>query len=159
MMKAMKRIGIVFSLLLLLGFVSVSCKENTTDDPVDSIYGEYTFSHADDAFDGLEEDDFHFLCDDAVVTIAKDKEHGTSLKINCPGEGFSHCFYGSLFEEENDSIIYLSDCGDGKNPPNCWDLMANVWGEDGNIRLIGSLVFTSGMGGTSYTCYFDVVKN
>jgi hypothetical protein len=158
-MNAMKRISVVFGLLLLLGFVSVSCKENTTDDPIDSIYGEYTFSHASDAFDGLDEDDFHFLCYDAVVNIASDEEHESSLKINCPGEGFSHCFHGSLFENENDSIIYLSDCGDGKNPPNCWDLMANVRREDGKVRLIGSFVFTSGMDGHSFTCYFDVKKD
>ena len=156
----MKKLGIV-CLLFLMGFLSVSCKEHKEepDNPVSDIYGQYTFSHADDAFYGVEEDDFHLLCDDAVVTIAKDEEHEASLKINCSEAGFSHCFHGSLFEEGNDSIISMSDCGDCKNPPNCWDLLANVSREDGKIRLIGCFVFTSGMDGHSFTCYFDVIKN
>ena len=53
----------------------------------------------------------------------------------------------------------MSDCGDSKSPPNCWDLTASVYREDGKIRLIGSFVFTSGMDGNSFTCYFDVLKN
>lgn len=162
----MKKLSLI-CLLLLLGLVSVSCKEHNEDpvnpvDPVNlvsDIYGQYTFSHAADAFDGLVEDAFHFLCEDAVIDIASDEEHESSLKIDCPEERFSHCFQGPLFENGNDSIIYLSDCGDGKNPPNCWDLTANVYREDGKIRLIGSLVFTSGMDGHSFTCYFDVLKN
>ena len=153
----MKKLSLI-CLLLLLGLVSVSCKEQK-EDPVSDIYGQYTFSQAADAFDGLVEDDFHFLCYDAVINIASDEEHESSLKIDCPEERFSHCFQGPLFENGNDSIICLSDCGDGKNPPNCWDLTASVQREDGKIRLIGCFVFTSGMSGTSFTCYFDVLKN
>lgn len=147
----------IISLLLLMGFLSVSCKEQK--DSLSDIYGQYTFSHAADAFYGVVEDDFHLLCDDAVVTIAKDEEHGSSMKINCSEAGFTHCFHGSLFREGNDSIISMSDCGEGKYPPNCWDVLVKVMREDGKVRLIGCLIFTSGTGGTSYSCNFDVIKN
>ena len=154
----MKKLSII-SLLLLLGFILGSCNKDKAGYTVKELAGKYTFSNAADAFDGLVEDDFHFICDDAVVTIAEDKKHGTSLKIDCPEERFSHCFYGPLFENGNDSIIYMSDCGDCKNPPNCYDLTAYVGREDGKIRLIGCFVSTSGMDGISFKCYFDVLKN
>ena len=78
----MKKLSLI-GLLLLLGLVSVSCREQK-EDPVSDIYGQYTFSQAADAFDGLEEDDFHFLCYDAVINITSDEEHESSLKIDCP---------------------------------------------------------------------------
>ena len=67
----MKRISII-SLLLFLGFATVSCNKEKKGYTIDDIVGEYIFSNAADTFDGLEADENTFLCYDAVITITRD---------------------------------------------------------------------------------------
>jgi hypothetical protein len=162
-----KRISII-SLLLFLGFATVSCNKEKKGYTIDDIVGEYTFSNAADAFDGLEADEDTFLCYDAVITITRDGENSVEFRLSCPNEGLNGDpnndghnarFNGAPFQNENDSVISMSyDYGYDKYPPTESTVTAKVSKMDGKIRLQGHHYFYSGPSGNSYFWYFDVVK-
>ena len=163
----MKRISII-SLLLFLGFATVSCNKEKKGYTIDDIVGEYIFSNAADAFDGLEADEDTFLCYDAVITITRDGKNSVEFSLLCPNEdlpwaptdeGHKARFNGPPFQNENDSVIRMSyDYGYGKYPPSESTVTAKVSKMDGKIRLQGRHYFYSGSSGNSYFWYFDVVK-
>ena len=163
----MKRLSII-SLLLFLGFATVSCNKEKKGYTIDDIVGEYIFSNAADAFDGLEADENTFICYDAVITIARDGENSVDFWLSCPNEdipwaptneGHKARFNGAPFQNENDSVISMSyDYGYGKYPPNESMVIANVSKMDGKIRLQGYHYFYSGSSALSYFYYFDVLK-
>ena len=150
----------VICLLILLGFVAVSCnKEKKKGYTIDDIVGEYVFSNAADAFDGLEVDAYTYLCDDAVITITSDGKNSVDFRLSCSNEEHSAHFNGAPFQNENDSVIRMSyDYGYSKYPPNESTVVANVSKMDGKIRLQGHHYFYSGLSGLSYFYYFDVLK-
>ena len=163
----MKRISII-SLLLFLGFATVSCNKEKKGYTIDDIVGKYTFSNAADAFEGLEADEYTYLCDDAVITITRDGKNSVEFSLLCPNEdlpwaptneGHKARFNGAPFQNENDSVIRMSyDYGYGKYPPNESTVTAKVSKMDGKIRLQGNHYFRSGSSGKSYLYYFDVLK-
>ena len=163
----MKKLS-VLSLVLFLGFVTVSCNKEKKGYTIDDIVGEYTFSNAADAFDGLEADEDIFLCYDAVITITRDGENSVEFSLLCPNEdlpwaptneGHKARFNGAPFQNENDSVIRMSyDYGYGKYPPSESTVTAKVSKMDGKIRLQGCHYFYSGSLGDSYCWYFDVGK-
>ena len=163
----MKKSGIA-CLLLFLGFAIVSCNKEKKGYTIDDIVGEYIFSDAADAFDGLEADEYTYLCDDAVITIARDGENSVDFWLSCPNEDIPWAptneehnahFNGAPFSNENDSIIRMSyDYGYDKYPPSESTVTAQVSKMDGKIRLQGHHYFYSGTSGNVYIWYFDVVK-
>lgn len=154
----MKKTSLI-GLLLFLGLVMVSCNKEKKGYTIDDIVGEYTFSNAADAFEGLEADDFIYLCDDAVVTITRDGKNSVEFRLSCPNEEHNARFNGTPFQNENDSVIMMSyDYGSGKYPPNESKVTAKVSKMDGKIRLQGHHYFYSGSSGLSYLYYFDVLK-
>ena len=137
----------------------VSCNKEKKGYTINDIVGEYTFSNAADAFEGLEADEFTYLCDDAVITITKDGKNSVDFRLSCPNEGYNVHFNGAPFQNENDSVIRMSyDYGYGKYPPSESTVTAKVSKMDGKIRLQGRHYFYSGSSGNSYFWYFDVVK-
>jgi hypothetical protein len=153
----MKKLNIV-SLFLLLGFVLGSCNKYQTGYTINDIVGEYTFSNAADAFEGLVADDYNYLCDDAVITITSVGKNAVEFKLSCPNEEHNARFNGAPFQNENDSVIRMS-YDYGKYPPNESEVTAKVSKMDGKIRLQGHHYFFSGSSGLSYCYYFDVLKN
>ena len=158
----MKKLSII-GLLFLLGFVTVSCNKEKKGYTIDDIVGEYTFSNAADAFEGLEADEdtdvFTYLCEDAVITITRDGKNSVNFKLSCPNEEHTAHFNGAPFQNENDSVIRMSyDYGYSKYPPNESKVIANVSKMDGKIRLQGHHYFYSGSSSLSYFYYFDVIK-
>lgn len=154
----MKKICLI-GLLVFLGFVTVSCNKEKKGYTIKDIVGEYTFSNAADAFDGLEADEYTYLCDDAVITITSDGKNSVDFRLSCPNEEHSAHFNGAPFQNENDSVIRMSyDYGYGKYPPNESTVIANISKMDGKIRLQGHHYFYSGSSGWSYSYYFDVLK-
>ena len=154
----MKKLSII-SLLLLLCFVLGSCNKNKTGYTINDIAGEYTFSNAADAFEGLEADAYTYLCDDALITITRDGKNSVDFRLSCPNEEHNAHFNGAPFQNENDSVIRMSyDYGYGKYPPNESTVIANVSKMDGKIRLQGYHYFYSGLSALSYFYYFDVLK-
>ena len=154
----MKKLSII-SLLLLLGFVLGSCNKDKTGYTINDIVGEYTFSNAADAFEGLEADAYTYLCDDAVITITKDGRNAVDFKLSCPNEEYNAHFNGAPFQNENDSVIRMSDdYGYGKYPPNESKVIANVSKMNGKIRLQGYHYVFSGTSDHSRFYYFDVLK-
>ena len=154
----MKKTSLI-GLLLFLGLITVSCNKEKKGYTVDDIVGEYTFSNAADAFEGLEADDFIYLCDDAVVTITRDGKNSVEFRLSCPDEEHNARFNGTPFQNENDSVIMMSyDYGNGKYPPNESKVTAKVSKMDGKIRLQGYHYFYSGSSSLSYVYYFDVIK-
>ena len=149
----------IIGLLSLLCLLSVSCKKDKQDNRIDDIVGQYTFSNAANAFEGLEADAYTYLCDDAVITITRDGKNAVDFKLSCPNEEHNAHFNGAPFQNENDSVIRMSyDYGYGKYPPNESKVIANVSKMDGKIRLQGFHYFYSGSSGLSYFYYFDVLK-
>ena len=154
----MKKICLI-GLLVFLGFVTVSCNKEKKSYTIKDIVGEYTFSNAADAFDGLEADEYTYLCYDAVITITSDGKNSVDFRLSCPNEEHSAHFNGAPFQNENDSVIRMSyDYGYGKYPPNESTVIANISKMDGKIRLQGHHYFYSGSSGWSYSYYFDVLK-
>ena len=154
----MKKSGIA-CLLLFLGIVMVSCNKEKKGYTIDDIVGKYTFSNAADAFDGLEADEYTYLCDDAVITITSDGKNAVEFRLSCPNEEHNARFNGAPFQNENDSIIRMSyDYGYDKYPPSESTVTAQVSKMDGKIRLQGHHYFYSGTSGNVYIWYFDVVK-
>ena len=154
----MKKICLI-GFLVFLGFVTVSCNKEKKSYTIKDIVGEYTFSNAADAFDGLEADEYTYLCDDAVITITRDGKNSVDFRLSCPNEEHSAHFNGAPFQNENDSVIRMSyDYGYGKYPPNESTVIANISKMDGKIRLQGHHYFYSGSSGWSYSYYFDVLK-
>lgn len=159
-MKKVAKITSIISLLLFVGFMTVSCNKETKVYTIDDIVGEYTFSNAADAFEGLEAEDFIYLCDDAVVTITRDGKNSVEFRLSCPNEEHNARFNGAPFQNENDSVIRMSyDYGYGKYPPNESKVTAKVSKMDGKIRLQGYHYFYSGSSSLSFVYYFDVLKN
>ena len=161
----MKKSGIA-CLLLFLGIVMVSCNKEKKGYTIDDIVGEYIFSNAADAFDGLKADENTFLCYDAVITITRDGKNSVEFSLLCPNEdlpwaptneGHKARFNGAPFQNENDSVIRMS-YDYGKYPPNESKVTAKVSKMDGKIRLQGHHYFYSGSSGMSYFYYFDVLK-
>ena len=154
----MKKICLI-GLLVFLGFITVSCNKEKKSYTIKDIVGEYTFSNAADAFDGLEADEYTYLCYDAVITITSDGKNSVDFRLSCPNEEHSAHFNGAPFQNENDSVIRMSyDYGYGKYPPNESTVIANISKMDGKIRLQGHHYFYSGSSGWSYSYYFDVLK-
>ena len=158
-MKKVAKITSIISLLLFVGFMTVSCNKETKGYTIDDIVGEYTFSNAAEAFEGLEADAYTYLCNDAEITITKDGRNAVDFKLSCPSEENNAYFNGAPFQNENDSVIMMSyDYGYGKYPPNESKVIANVSKMDGKIRLQGYHYFYSGSSALSYFYYFDVLK-
>ena len=159
-MKKVAKITSIISLLLFVGFMTVSCNKETKGYTIDDIVGEYTFSNAADAFEGLEADAYTYLCNDAEITITKDGRNAVDFKLSCPSEENNAFFNGAPFQNENDSVIMMSyDYGYGKYPPNESKVTAKVSKMDGKIRLQGYHYFYSGSSSLSFVYYFDVLKN
>ena len=152
----MKKSGIA-CLLLFLGIVMVSCNKEKKGYTIDDIVGKYTFSNAADAFDGLEADEYTYLCDDAVITITSDGKNAVEFRLSCPNEEHNARFNGAPFQNENDSVIRMS-YDYGKYPPNESKVTAKVSKMDGKIRFQGHHYFYSGSSVMSYFYYFDVLK-
>ena len=79
----MKKSGIA-CLLLFLGIVMVSCNKEKKGYTIDDIVGEYIFSNAADAFDGLEADENAFLCYEQSLPLPVMRRIPWSLVSHAP---------------------------------------------------------------------------
>jgi len=132
-------------LLLLLGILLVSCEKDSTKEwekyygySLDEIKGSYTYSNISGAFDGLTENNFCHLCDDAEVGISSymDSESSIEFKINCPKAGLNKSFTGRPVLNENGFLVLMSIPSTAEYPD--YELTVYVYrNAKGEIRLHG----------------------
>lgn len=180
MNNIMKHIKLL-ALLCVLGMVFASCEKNQKSEwsnfygyTNSDIIGDYGFSNASDAFDGVEGAG-RYACPDAEISIAAYTTNTVEFKINCPSKVFSRAFTGKPMHLADDVMLQLSSgykpAGEGKLK--AYNVSGHVLKNDKQqIRIQGFasvntyiITFTpEGIpndtvadDGTYY--YFDVIKN
>ena len=145
------------SVLLVLGFLFVSCEKESQEKEWKKHYGytnaeiigSYSFSNVADAFDGLSESIYCHVCNDAKITISADTEHTIKFTINSAKAELNASLKGNPALNDDDFKITLID-----SP---YELTGYVYtNAAGQIRLHG-FVRTHNPNVVNY--YFDVIKN
>ena len=171
----MKKTCFVF--LLMLGFVLISCQDNTVkewqqfyDFTLDDIKGTYHYSNLSSAFDGLTENDFCHICEDAQVSVSSYLGSASSIefKVNCQREAFNKAFTGHPVMSDDSPLLKMT------NPTALYpeyELTAYVYrNARGDIRLHGNarhvfyeIVYEDGVPvhriKYAINYYFDVIKD
>lgn len=150
-MKSIK----ILSVLFLLSFFFVSCEEEQNSEwerhygyANAEIIGSYSYSHISDAFDGLTENVYCHICDDAVITISADSENAIKFDMRSVEGALNVSLVGPAAMNESDLVSFT----DG-----AYELLAYVKiNASGQIRLHGH-VKSNNPSLVNY--YFDVIKN
>ena len=139
----MKRIEFL-SLLFMLTFLFVSCEKqqqkkewnNYYGYNIEEITGAYTFSQVADAFDGLTENVYCHICEDARINITASSGSTIEFKVNCPSDDFNRTFEGRPCVTDDDFLINMT--APSGNPYPSYKLTVYVYKNDqGDIRLHG----------------------
>ena len=133
------------ALLLMGGAMMVACQKDGAKEwekyygySLDDIKGTYDFSYVSSAFDGLTENDYCHICEDAEITVVSylDSESSISFKVNCPSATFIKTFTGRPVMAEEGSLIKMASPTTTAYPD--YELTAYVYKNDkGGIRLHG----------------------
>ena len=166
------------SFLLILGLLSVSCEKQSQENEWskhygytnEEIIGSYAFSNLAGAFDGLTENAYCHICEDAKIDIVAKSENIIEFKVNCPSDEFVRTFEGRPRLTEDDFLINMTIPSGGLHPD--YELTVYVYNNDqGDVRLHGFArhityeTHTGSDGTTAYNIksvvnyYFDVIKN
>jgi hypothetical protein len=164
------------SVLLVLGLLFVSCEKQSQEKewnkyygyPNEEIVGTYAFSNIKDAFDGLTENAYCHICEDARINITASSGSTIEFNVNCPSNEFNRTFEGRPCLTDDDCLIQM--IAPSGSPHSDYKLMVYVYKNDkGDIRLHGyaRLVkyeynpeteeYDIPKLGTNY--WFDVIKN
>lgn len=167
------------ALLLMVGVMMVACQKDDTkewqlfyDFTLDDIKGTYAFSYVSNAFDGLTENTFCHICDDADVNVSSYLGSETSIefKVHSQKAVFNKTFTGKPAINEDDPFLLNMSIPSGSLYPD-YTLTTYVYKNDkGDIRLHGFaryikyIVVTNPDGTTTHEVknvtnyYFDVKK-
>lgn len=166
------------SVLLVLGFLFVSCEKQPQENEwkkyygytIEEIVGSYSFSNVADAFDGLTEGTYCHICEDAKVNITATSGSTIEFKLNCPSDEFNRTFEGRPCFTDDDFLINMTAPSGSPHPD--YELTVYVYKNDKNdIRLHGFArhityqIVNNPDGTTDYNVktntnyYFDIIKN
>ena len=151
----MKRIKFL-PVLLMLGVLFVSCEKQQEKEwnryygyTNEEIIGLYSYSDVDDAFDGLTENHYCHVCNDARINITADSENTIQFSMNSAKAELNATLKGNPALNDDDFLITLVDYP--------YELTAYVYtNASGQIRLHG---FVRKNNHDRPTYYFDVIKN
>ncbi len=151
----MKHIKILF-VLLLLGFVFASCEKEQKNEwnkhygyTKGEIVGPYSYSNVANAFDGLNNNIYCHICEDAIICIFADSGDKIRFDFKSAKAELNVSLTGPIVLNENDFLINYAD--------GLFHLTAYVYtNAAGQIRLHG---FVRRDAGDRDTYYFDVIKN
>ena len=163
-MKNTMKILKFLPLVLLLGIILVGCQKDITKEwdykygfTAQDILGQYTYSGVQDAFEGLTENEYFHVCQDANISIT----YGGTLQLhfNSPRLSYNKTFTGQLVADEDNFLFYLT----ASQSQNADDVTAYVYtNKEGKIRLHGYARKTgySAADDQYYRInyYFDVIK-
>ena len=152
--------------LLMLGFLFVSCEKQQQEEwthyygyNIEEIAGTYTFSHVDDAFDGLTESVYCHICEDAKISVTAGSGGTIEFKLNCPSDDFNRTFEGLPRLTDNDFLISMT--APSWSP--IYKLTVYVYkNNEGQIRFHGFARHVHNAGTVQeypVNYYFDVIKN
>ena len=166
------------SVLVMLGLLFVSCEKQSQEKEWDKYYGytneeivgSYAFSNVKDAFDGLTENAYCHICEDARINITASSGNTIEFKVNCPNEEFNRTFEGRPCSTDDDFLINMTAPSGSIHPE--YELTVYVYKNDqGDIRLHGFArhityeIHNDPNGMPVYNIkskvnyYFDVIKN
>ena len=166
------------SVLVVLGLFFVSCEKQSQEKewdkyygyPNEEIVGTYAFSNVKDAFDGLTENAYCHICEDAKINITASSGNTIEFKVNCPSDEFNRTFEGRPCLTDDDFLIQMTIPSSSPHPD--YELTVYVYKNDkGDIRLHGFArhityqIDTNSDGTVLYKIkskinyYFDVIKN
>lgn len=134
------------AMLLMVGTLMVACQKDDAkewqqfyDFTLDDIKGTYTFSYVMSAFEGLTENGYCHICQDAEINVSSyfDSESSISFKLNCPKATFNTTFTGRPAINEDDAfLLNMSNPSTSLYPD--YTLTVYVYKNDkGNVRLHG----------------------
>ena len=132
-------------LVLVLGVLLFSCKKDETKEwkqfynfTLEDVMGTYTNSNVTGAFEGLKENDFCHICEDAEVSISPYMGSDSSIefKVYCSKAGFNKTFTGHPVLNSDAFLISMSMPASSIYPD--FEVTAYVYKNDkGNVRLHG----------------------
>ena len=165
-------------LLLMLSAMLVSCRENDAKEwqlfynyTLEDIMGTYSYSNVSDAFDGLTENDYCHICEDAEVSVLSHLGSASAIDFNVISQRavFNRSFTGQPITDDDSFLVKMTLPSTSLYPHH--ELTAYVYKNDkGDVRLHGfarrifyETVYENGQAITKikYTIayYFDVIKN
>ena len=133
------------ALLLMVGAMMVACQKDETKTwekyygySIDEIKGTYTFSYVSSAFDGLTENDYCHICQDAEISVTSylNSESSIAFHVKCPKATFNSTFTGRPVMTEDGFLVKMSNPSTAENPD--YELTVYVYkNAKGDIRLHG----------------------
>ena len=131
-------------LVLVLGVLLFACKKDETKEwkqfynyTLEDVMGTYSYSNLSSAFDGLKEDEFCHICEDAVVSLSPylGSDSSVEFKVSSQKAGFNKTFTGRPVLNGDAFLISMS------MPTSVYpdyEVTAYVYKNDkGNVRLHG----------------------
>ena len=130
---------------LVLGALLVSCNKDATkewtrfnDFTLDDIKGTYSYSNVAGAFDGLTENNYLHICDDAEISVSSylGSDSSIEFRVLCPNASYNKSFTGHPVLSDDASLINMTLPSTSLYPND--ELTAYVYkNEKGNVRLHG----------------------
>jgi len=165
------------SVLLMLGLLFVSCEKQPQASEWNKVYGytvgdivgSYTPSNNPDAFDGLVENAYCHICEDAKIDITAGSGSSIQFVLKCPSDNLNKTFEGLPRVTDDDFLINMKL--PSGNPYPDYELTSYVYkNAKGDIRLHGfarhiiyEIVYEDGNAvhkvKDKINYYFDVIKN
>lgn len=140
----MKKVRLA-ALLLMVGVLMTACQKDDVKEwekyygySVDEIKGTYAFSSVSSAFDGLTENSYCHICEDAEISVTSylDSESSIAFMVNSPKATFNKTFTGRPVMSEDGFLVKMSIPATSDYPDH--ELTVYVYKNDkGNIRLHG----------------------
>lgn len=133
------------ALLLMVGAMMVACQKDETKEwekyygySLDDIKGTYTFSYVSNAFDGLTENGYSHICQDAEITVTSylNSESSIAFRVTCPNASFNGTFTGRPVMTEDGFLVKMTIPSPAEYPD--YELTVYVYkNAKGDIRLHG----------------------
>lgn len=105
------------TLLLMVGVLMTACQKDDAKEwdkyygyTVDEIKGTYAFSYVASAFDGLTENNYCHICQDAEISVTSylESESSIAFNVNCPKASFNKTFTGRPVMSEDGFLVKMS---------------------------------------------------
>ena len=165
----MKKMRFV-ALLFMVGALMAACQKDDAKEwekyygySVDEIMGTYTFSYVSSAFEGLTENSYCHICQDAEISVTSylDSESSIAFKVNCPKATFNKTFTGRPVMTDDGFLIKMSIPSTSEFPD--YELTVYVYkNAKGDIRLHGfarHIVYENGIEEGTTIHYVKTVTN
>ena len=104
----------LMALLLMVGTMMLACQKDDTkeweqfyDFSLDDIKGNYAFSYVSSAFEGLTENTYCHICQDAEIIVKSylNSESSIEFQVKCPKDSFNKSFAGRPAINEDDAFL------------------------------------------------------